>query len=65
VIQGTVNWSHNGAAAGFCNNDSGSVEASSSAFDNSALAGSYVGLSINGGASSAWTLTQCVAEMSC
>lgn len=65
VIQGTANWSHNGAATGFCNNDSGSVEGSSAAFDNSALGGNYVGLSINGGASASWTLTQCVAEMWC
>lgn len=65
VIQAHTSWSHNGAAAGFCNNDAGAVEASGAAYDNSAQGGLYVGLSINGGASSAWTLTQCVAELSC
>lgn len=58
VIQGTVNWSHNGAAVGFANNDSGSVEATSAGFDNSAIQGQFIGLSINGGASAAWTVTQ-------
>jgi hypothetical protein len=62
VIQGAVNWSHNGAATGFANNDSGSVEATSAAFDNSALQGLFVGLSINGGASAAWTITQVRAQ---
>jgi hypothetical protein len=62
VLQGTTAWAHNGAAVGFCNNDAGAVEATSAAFDNSALGGSYVGLSIDGGASAAWTLTQIVAE---
>ena len=62
VIQGTTNWSHNGAAAGFCNNDAGAVEGTSAAFDNSALGGQYIGLSIDGGASASWTLTQVVAE---
>jgi hypothetical protein len=58
VIQGLVNWSHNGAAAGFANNNSGSVEGTSAAFDNSAVGGLFLGLSINGGAAAAWTLTQ-------
>lgn len=65
VIQGTAGWSHNSAATGFANNDGGHVEGTSSAFDNSALGGSYVGLSINGGTSSSWTLTQVVCEMFC
>lgn len=62
VIQGTANWSHDIAAGGFCNNDSGSVQGTSAGFDNSALGGQYIGLSINGGASSAWTLTQVRVE---
>ncbi len=62
VIQGSTFWRHNGAAVGFCNNDAGAVEATSSGFDNSALGGQYIGLSINGGASAAWTLTQVRAE---
>lgn len=62
VIQGVTAWTHNGAAVGFCNNDAGAVEGTISGFDNSALGGSYVGLSIDGGASAAWTLTQVVTE---
>jgi hypothetical protein len=62
VIQGTANWSNNGDKTGFCNNHSGSVEGTSAGFDNSALGGSYIGLSIDGGASAAWTLTQVRAE---
>ena len=58
VIQGTAGWNHNGAAAGFANNDAGTVEATSAGFDNTALSGLFVGLSINGGASAAWTVTQ-------
>lgn len=58
VIQGHASWNHNGAAAGFANNDAGAVEATSAAFDNTALSSNFVGLSINGGASAAWTVTQ-------
>jgi hypothetical protein len=62
VIQGSTVWRHNGTATGFCNDYAGAVEATSSGFDNSALGGSYIGLSINGGTSAAWTLTQVRAE---
>lgn len=69
VIQGTAFWTHRGTAAntttsgtGFANDSTGHVEASSAGFDNSALGGSYIGLSINGGTSSAWTVTQVQAE---
>lgn len=65
VIQATASWNHSAASTGFANNTAGAVEGASSAFDTTALAGLYAGLSINGGASSAWTLTQCVAELSC
>ena len=65
VIQGTAWWIHRGTAAsttvsgtGFANDVTGHVEASSATFDSSGLAGNYIGLSINGGASAAWTLTQ-------
>lgn len=68
VIQGTAYWSHRGTAAntttsgvGFANDTTGHVEATSAAFDNTALGGLYISLSINGGASAAWTLTQCSA----
>jgi hypothetical protein len=41
----------------------GGKDGVSSTFDNSALAGQYVGLSINGGASAAWTITHVDAEL--
>lgn len=63
VIQGSTFWRHNGAATGFANNDAGGVEATSAGFDNTALSGQYIGLSINGGASAAWTLTQVQGEV--
>jgi len=62
VIQGTVYLHHLNTATGFANNVSAVVQAASAAFDNSALAGLYVGLSINNGASGAWTVTQVQAE---
>jgi hypothetical protein len=62
VIQGTVSLAHNLAATGFANNASAIVEGTSAGFDNSALGGLYIGLSVNGGASASWTLTQALAE---
>jgi hypothetical protein len=69
VVQGTAWWVHTGTAAntttsgtGFANNSSGHVEGTGSAVDSSAAAGKYVGLSIAGGASSAWTVTQVVGQ---
>ena len=69
VIQGTAWWNHRGTAAntttqgvGFANDGTGHVEGTSAGFDNSALGGQSIGLSINGGTSSSWTLTQCIAE---
>lgn len=70
VIQGTAWWDHRGTAAsstigtGFANDGSGHVEGTSAGFDSSTLVGgtNYIGLSINGGASAAWTVTQAVAE---
>lgn len=69
VVQGTAWWVHTGTAAntttsgtGFANNSSGHVEGTGSAVDSSAAAGKYLGLSIAGGASSAWTVTQCVVR---
>jgi hypothetical protein len=41
----------------------GGKDGVSSTFDNSALAGQYVGISINGGASAAWTITHVDAEL--
>lgn len=69
VIQGTAWWNHRGTAAsttvsgvGFANDVTGHIDGSSAGFDNSALGGSYVGLSIDGGASASWTLWQVHAE---
>lgn len=69
VIQGTAWWAHRGTAAntttsgtGFANDSTGHVEGSGAGFDNSALSGQYIGLSINGGTSSSWTVTQVQAE---
>lgn len=49
VIAGGVGWA---ASVGF----GGGISALAAGFDNSALAGLFIGLSINGGASAAWTL---------
>lgn len=69
VIQGTAWWDHRGTAAntttsgtGFANDSTGHVEGTSAGFDNSALGGQYIGLSINGGLASSWTVTQVQVE---
>jgi hypothetical protein len=69
VIQGTAWWDHRGTAAntttsgtGFANDTTGHVEGTSGTFDNTALGGLYISLSMNGGAASTWTLTQVQAE---
>lgn len=55
VLQGIASWQHEAAvAAGFGE----AVQATSAGFDNTALGGLFVGLSINGGAAAAWTVTQ-------
>lgn len=60
VIQGYAGWDHEAAvAAGF----GGMVVGTSAGFDNSALGGQFVGLSLNVGASGAWTLTQCFGRV--
>ena len=60
VLSGSVAAAGNHAAAvGFGN----AVSANSSSYDNSAQQGLFVGLSVNCGASAAWTLTQCVGEL--
>jgi hypothetical protein len=41
----------------------GGADGVSSSFDNSALAGQFVGLSINGGASAAWTITHVSCDL--
>jgi hypothetical protein len=59
VIAGGCGWAARASATGF----GSGASAASSAFDNSNLAGSYIGLSINGGTSSAWTLHSVYAEL--
>lgn len=58
VIQGTLSLVHTNAATGLSANDGDVIEASSATFDNTAIAGQTIGLSINAGASAAWTVTQ-------
>lgn len=62
VIYGSAAWKHENAATGFANNDSGQTNGASAGFDNSALGGQYIGLSIDGGASASWTIGQVFAE---
>jgi hypothetical protein len=61
VIQGVVWIQHNLAATGFATVGPAGlniVEGTSAGFDNTALGGQFVGLSINGGTSAAWTINQ-------
>lgn len=57
VIAGGVGIAANGPGLG------GGKDGASSTFDNSALAGQFIGLSINGGTSAAWTITSVSAEL--
>lgn len=62
VLTGSLGLMHNGAAVGLASNDGSVVEGNGAGFDNTALAGLNIGLSINGGTSAAWTLTQVQVE---
>lgn len=64
VIQGGVWIQHNLAATGFASTPAGFelVSGTSSGFDNTALGGNFVGLSVNGGTSAAWTVTQVLGQ---
>lgn len=72
VLQGTAWWAHRGTAAntttsgtGFANDSTGHVEGTGASFDGSAATvggGQYIGLSVNGGTSSSWTVTQVIAQ---
>lgn len=64
VLQGLVWIQHNLAATGFANTPAGFnlVEGTSAAFDNTTLGGQYLGLSINGVASAAWTINQVLGQ---
>jgi len=66
VIQGMVWLQHNLAATGLANTPAGFslVEGTSAGFDNQAgtIAGQYIGLCVNPGASAAWVVNQCLAR---
>lgn len=65
VLQGAVRIHHNLAATGLANTPAGFnlVEGTSAGFDNTALGGSYIGISVNGGASAAWTVNQVIGQV--
>lgn len=69
VMQGTAWWDHRGTAVsstigtGFANDGTGHIELTAAGFDMSAIAGQYVGLSMNVGASGSWTITHLQAEV--
>lgn len=62
IIQGAAWWDKSASNAGFANNISGHAVGTSAAFSDSGIAGQFIGLSINGGASAAWTITQVTSE---
>lgn len=64
VLQGMVWLQHNLAATGLANTPAGFslVEGTSAGFDNTALGGQFIGLSVNPGASAAWVVNQCLAR---
>ena len=64
VLQGMAWLQHNLAATGLANTPAGFslVQATSAGFDNTALQGQYIGLSVNPGTSGAWVVEQCLAR---
>ena len=64
VLQGMVWLQHNLAATGLANTPAGFslVQATSAGFDNTALQGQFIGLSVNPGTSGAWVVEQCLAR---
>lgn len=64
VLQGMAWLQHNLAATGLANTPAGFslVEATSAGFDNTALQGQYIGLSVNPGTSGAWVVNQVLAR---
>jgi hypothetical protein len=64
VMTGCVWLQHNLAATGLANTPAGFslTQATSAGFDNTALQGQYIGLSVNPGASGAWVVEQVLAE---
>lgn len=64
VLQGMAWLQHNLAATGLANTPAGFslVQATSAAFDNTALQGQFIGLSVNPGTSGAWVVEQVLAR---
>lgn len=64
VLQGMAWLQHNLAATGLANTPAGFslVQATSAGFDNTALQGQFIGLSVNPGASGAWVVEQVLAR---
>lgn len=64
TMTGMVWLQHNLAATGLANTPAGFslVQATSATFDNTALGGQFVGLSVNPGTSGAWVVEQCLAR---
>lgn len=65
VMQGMVWLQHNLAATGLANTPAGFslVEGTSAGFDNTALGGQFIGLSVNPGASGAWVVNQVLQKI--
>ena len=65
VLQGMVHMQHNLAATGFANTPAGFslVEGTSAGFDNTALGGQFIGLSVNPGAAGAWVVNQVIQRI--
>lgn len=63
-IQGTIYVVHNASVSGFtpAGNQGGVVEVASATFDTTAMAGQFIGISVNTGTSAVWTITQVRAE---
>jgi hypothetical protein len=60
VLQGYAGWQHEAAvAAGFGE----AVTGTSAGFDNTALGGQFIGLSITPGTAAAWTIQQCFGRI--
>lgn len=65
VLQGMAWMQHNLAATGLANTPAGFslVQNTAAGFDNTALQGQFIGLSVNPGASAAWVVEQCLARI--
>jgi hypothetical protein len=62
VIEGVYRMQHNLATTGFGNKNTNMIAVTSAGFNNT-VANSILSISLNSGASAAWTIRQCQAEM--